>query len=393
MEPEEPARADVADQPPVVLADQVRVPHGDRREPVGRQRQLGGVEHVLAVEQVDRASTDASVTRSVDDPVRSARVVGCSKSPHVLVATSHRSPSRTTWVAWSPYTPGRSGRRKNRSPRVPQLQGVGGEAPQARVAAVEEARTGRGRAQPEVALVAQRRAVGVADEPEVAQPQLAEAARHRRPGGQLDAQRGQGRLVVQQGDVDVVAQVPTGSRDPRALLAGPGGEVGAGEGQPQLGRILGPSHPPAPVLARGAVDRDGHRHGGAVVRQAQSHPGQVQRERRRRRGGGEGRRRGDVRRERGQGVQAALVGGDAGPGHQVDRAQAAHDLEAGQHRAIVAAGAAPPREGRCRKADQPSVIRGSPPTRPVPAMVHLPLRTVPPFQACRTHDRVAICAQ
>ena len=51
-----------------------------------------------------------------------------SKSPQVLVATSHRSPSRTRCVAWSPYAPGRSGRRKNRSARCSRRQPSGSSA-------------------------------------------------------------------------------------------------------------------------------------------------------------------------------------------------------------------------------------------------------------------------
>ena len=61
------------------------------------------------------ASDSARVTRNPDGVRRPARVRGCSKSPHVLVATSQRPSRRSRWVAWSPKTPGRSGRRKYRS--------------------------------------------------------------------------------------------------------------------------------------------------------------------------------------------------------------------------------------------------------------------------------------
>ena len=57
----------------------------------------------------------ARVTRNPAGVRRPARVVGASKSPHVLVATSQPPSVRTRWVAWSPKTPGRSGLRKNRS--------------------------------------------------------------------------------------------------------------------------------------------------------------------------------------------------------------------------------------------------------------------------------------
>ena len=68
-----------------------------------------------------------------------------SKSPHVLVATSHPPPSRTRWVAWSPKTPGRSGRRKKRSARCAQVEASPGRARHtAGVGGVEEARSGAG---------------------------------------------------------------------------------------------------------------------------------------------------------------------------------------------------------------------------------------------------------
>ena len=104
------------------------------------------------------------------------RPVCPSKSPQVLVATSHRAPSRTRWVAWSPYTPGLSGRRKNRSARCSGSQ-PSGSSDQTLVWAASK--------KPGPAEVAvnssrppsrTRRAVGVADEPDVAQAELAERA-------------------------------------------------------------------------------------------------------------------------------------------------------------------------------------------------------------------------
>ncbi len=280
---------------------------------------------------------------------------------------------------------------------VPQVQRVGGEPPQAGVAAVEEAGSGRRGAQPQVPAVAHGAAVGVADEPQVAQPELAEASGRRGLRRQLDlagrrGRHGRGRRGVAPSRRGVVAHVPPRPGDPSALLAGPGREVVAGQGEPELGRRLGPRHPAAPVLARAPAHGDRERDRRAVVRHPQPRPVEVQGEQGLRRRGGQGRRRRDVRREGRQRVPPALVGADPGPGDQLDRTQPAHDLEAGQHRAIVAAGAAPPVERRAAR-DQLSDIRGSPPTSPVPAMVHWPLRTAPPFQAWRTHERVAICAQ
>ena len=320
-------------------------------------------------------------------------MVGCSKSPHVLVATSHRSPSRTTWVAWSPYTPGRSGRRKNRSP-VCRSSRVSGESRHRLVWPLSK------KPGPAEVALSQRSPSSRSGVPSA----WLTSRRSRSPSWPkppaTDGPAGSSTRSAARDASSCSRATSTSSRRSRRARA-----THAPCSRDQAVRWVPVRVSPSSVGASVRAIRrlrcslvvpstvTASASGGAVVRQAQPHAGEVQRERRRRRGGGEGRRRGDVRRERGQGVQPALVGGDAGPGHQVDRAQAAHDLEAGQHRAIVAAGAAPPREGRCRKADQPSVIRGSPPTRPVPAMVHFPLRTAPPFHACRTHDRVAICAQ
>lgn len=49
--------------------------------------------------------------------------------------------------------------------------------------------------------------------------------------------------------------------------------------------------------------------------------------------------------------------------------------------------------GGLAAADYCNVIRGSPPTRPVPEIEQVPPRGLPPFHACRTQLRVAICAQ
>ena len=68
----------------------IRVTPGSQEPDVGRQRRALGLEHVHAAQQVVGG-------HGVPDVDRRA-----SKSPHELVATSQRSPSRTSWPAWSP---------------------------------------------------------------------------------------------------------------------------------------------------------------------------------------------------------------------------------------------------------------------------------------------------
>ena len=207
-------------------------------------------------------------------PTRTRRAGVRSKSPQVLVATSHRSPSRSRWVAWSPNAPGRSGRRKNRSERWVQLERRRVELPHRGVCGVEEARPGAGRGQQHPPVEAVRRPVGVADQPDVAQPELAE------PAGAQPGRRTAG-AAGESGQPGLVAGVDPPARGrpaPRAVQVPSAerredGHVGAGQGQ-RRARRTGPSGRPwrrRPVLGASGPGRDLEPDAGAVVPRGQPH--------------------------------------------------------------------------------------------------------------------------
>ena len=180
------------------------------------------------------ASDSARVTRNPAGVRRPARVVGVSKSPHVLVATSQRPSLRTRWVAWSPKTPGRSGRRKNRSAEC-STSSASGSSRHTLVCAVSK------NPGPAEVAVSHRAPPSRSGRPSSSvtnrtsrSPSWPNAAGDAAAVGELDRRARQRRLVA---GVEPLAQVVPGAGDPRARLAGPGRHVRPGQAQAEAGRF------------------------------------------------------------------------------------------------------------------------------------------------------------
>ena len=228
-------RHDVPDQPAVPVADQVRVPDADRRHAGGRARRAGGVSRTCWP-RVRSASESASV-------IRIGREV--SKSPQVLVASSHRLPSRTRWQAWSPKTPGSSGRRKNRSPRCASPS-VTGSSAHTEVCAVSK------NPGPALVAVSSSRPSSrwyVVPSTWVARRRSRSPSWPKRPhrwvaGAARGAERAQPVLVT---GVEVAGEVEPGARGPAVRAVGQRGDVGPGEREPEgADRCAGPGEGAVP---------------------------------------------------------------------------------------------------------------------------------------------------
>ena len=320
MELEEPRRADEADQPAAVGAEQVRVPGADRPEPAGRQAQRTGVEEVAAARHVGRRLGEGGRDRGV------------------LVGALEVAP-RAGGDQPASRRPGRGGSRGRRTRPVGRVAGRTG-----RRGARAASRPGR----PPTRRCARRRrspgpawvAVTSRREPSRTGVPSASVTRRtsRRPScpnapastgplaAGLDVQRGGEGLRAR---VEPVDQVVAGAGHPAARLLRERGELRAGEGEAEgLGRHREPAEPAAAVPGGPAARGDPQADRVVVQLDGQAGIAAGQRDL-----AGADRRRGGVRRGLRQrpAPRPVLADGHEARGDERDGPPARDDLEPAGH--------------------------------------------------------------